>query len=240
MTMAADTLTKAAATAEQRTLDWYRSRLGVITGSRVGDLIGKGKGAEFTKTGLDYLTSVAGERLLPDGIAADDVLFELYLDEVNVTSKAMRIGQEREAEARELYCDITGRAVAESGAVSHPTIAGFASSPDGLVIDPETGAVEGTVEIKCPSPSTFMKYLSGVKTPEELKAVNAGYYWQCISHMSVTGARWCDFVVYSPYSTLPIVKVRIDADAEALATLETRVKAALDEVEKIIDRATNP
>lgn len=226
---------------EQRSLDWFRDRLGKITGSRAGEIFGKGRGKDevFSKTAMAYLASVAAERMIPDYVVNDDENFAIYLDEVNVTSKAMRIGTERESEARDLYRELTGLAISECGCLPHPEINGFASSPDGLVMG-DCGKVQGCVEIKCPKPSTYLEYLSGIHTAEDLKALNALYYWQCMSHMAVTGAAWCDFLVYSPYISRPLHVVRIPRDEEAIALLTERLALALAQVEKIIARAEQP
>lgn len=219
---------------EQHSLGWYRDRLGRITGSAVGKIIGKGRSVEFTDSGMSYLASVAAERLLSPEIVGDDDNFALYIDEVNTTSKAMRIGNERECDARQLYCDIRDVNVDEIGCMPHPTIPGFASSPDGLV------APEGCIEIKCPTPETYMKYISRVHSADDLQRMNADYYWQCFAHMSVTGARWCDFIVYNPYFCRPIHIVRIDRDEAVIAELENRTRLALAHVDEIIAAATTP
>lgn len=209
----------------QRTLDWYRDRLGKITGSCVGDLMGKGRGTEFTKTGLSYLNSVAAERMMPEVIIADDDLFSQYVYEVDVTNKAMRIGTERETEARDLYMEVKKKEVVETGSIQSSGLEGFASSPDGLVID-QSGAIEGTIEIKCPKPSTYFEYRTSVHDAESLLKVNPDYYWQCISHMEVTGAKWCDFIVFCPYNRMPLHIVRINRDEEAIKKLRERVTTA--------------
>lgn len=213
---------------EQRTIGWYRDRLGKITGSQVGELIGKGKGTPFTQKGMTYLMGVAAERMIPSAIVEDDDFFSEYLDEVNVTSKAMRIGTQREQDARELYESVTGNAVTEVPSIEHPEIRNFASSPDGTVCDGD-----GAVEIKCPTPTKYMEYLTQVTTPEQLKKFNPTYYWQCIAHMAVTGARWCDFTVYCPYSVKPLHLVPIERDEAEIEKLEARVKEALDVVDEL-------
>lgn len=215
-------------TIQQRTPDWFRARLGKITGSAVGNIISKGKGADFTKTGLTYLNGVVAERILQPDIIADDDFFQTYLDEVNTTSKAMRIGTEREQEARELYAAVRNEQVEEAGSVEHPDIRGFASSPDGVIAD---GVVKGVLEIKCPTPATYVNYLSAIQTAEDLKAVNSDYYWQCYSHMAVTGAAWCDFVAYCPYLKVPLHIVRINRDEEVISQLLERVRLALQYID---------
>lgn len=223
---------------QQHSLDWYRNRLGRITGSRVGEIFQKGRAKDdiFSKTALAYLTSVAAEQMLPDFMLNDDESLSLYLDEVNVTSKAMRIGSEREAEARNLYAEITAAKVEECGCIQHPGIKGFASSPDGLILTDST--IQGTIEIKCPKPATYLEYLSTVHSAETLKAANTNYYWQCLSHMAVTGARWCDFIVYCPYNTTPLHIVRVQRDEQAIDQLYERLHLALAKVSNIASMAT--
>lgn len=222
---------------QQRSLAWYRARLGKITGSRVGEIFsaGRAKDDAFSKTAKAYLTSVAAERLIPACIVEDDESFSAYLDETAVTSKAMRIGTEREAEARDLYADLTGQRVKETGCIPHPWMpSDFASSPDGLVMGNHS-KVKGCLEIKCPKPATFMEYLSGVKTAEDLKRVNPLYYWQCMAHMDVTRAGWCDFAVYCPYISRPMHIVRIWRDEHEILRLQARLRLALDYVRTLAE-----
>lgn len=225
---------------EQRSLDWYRARLGKITGSQVGEIFGKGRAKDdiFSKTALSYLTAIAAERMLPDYIVNDDEIFTVYLDEVNMSTKAMRIGTEREADARSLYAEITGCYVEECSCIPHPIYNGFASSPDGLVKSSKYGNLEGVIEVKCPKPSTFMEYLSSVRSAENLKAINAIYYWQCISHIAVTGAPWCDFIIYCPYISTPLHIVRIYSDDNAIAQLYDRLTLAFDKINFIVENSS--
>ncbi len=216
-------------TQAQGTLDWQRTRLGKITGSCVGNIIGRGRGADFSTTGLTYLKGVAAERMLNPAVVEDDVLFEAYLDETGTNTKAMRIGHEREAEARGLYATLTGFEVQETGSVSHPSIPGFASSPDGLV------GLIGCLEIKCPKVATAFGYVSEVHSAADLRKYNPVYYWQCVAHMWVTGRRWCDFTVYCPYLTKPLHTVRINADPAELTVLEDRVRMGLAYIDRLLD-----
>ena len=210
----------------QHTLQWHRDRLGCITGSRVGEIMARGKGSEFTKTGVSYLDAIVADRLIDPSIVDDDDLFLEYLDEVDCQTKAMRIGTVREDEARELYMAITQNAVEQTGSVRHPHINGFASSPDGVI---PTG---GVLEIKCPKLTTYVNYLRDVRTPEQLRKFNPVYYWQCMSHMAVTGARWCDFMLYNPHCRKPYHLISILNDPDETAILESRVLKGLEYIEK--------
>ncbi len=65
-------------------------------------------------------------------IVNDDSQFAEYLKQTEVTSKAIRWGNEQEADARNLYAEISGLHIVEVGSCKHPTIPHFASSPDGF------------------------------------------------------------------------------------------------------------
>lgn len=62
----------------QHTLEWYRKRLGKITGSRVGDLMktSRKKDEMFGDTAKSYIYQLAAERDMNPAIVEDDELFE--------------------------------------------------------------------------------------------------------------------------------------------------------------------
>ena len=218
-------------TQEQRTLEWYRARLGYITGGQVGSLMksGRTKDKVFSDTALTYLYQLAGERSLNPEIVKDDNMFTFYLEQTTSQSKAMRFGTEQEENARAMYVDITGREVKEVGLCHHPQIKYLASSPDGITAD---GDVMGCVEIKCPTLSTYSKYVAEIHDNESLKKVNPDYYYQCQNHMACTEAQFCDFIVYCPFVENPIHIVRIQRDEDAIALIMERVELAEQIIEE--------
>ena len=218
-------------TQEQRTLEWYRARLGYITGSQVGSLMksGRTKDKVFSDTALTYLYQLAGERSLNPEIIKDDNMFTFYLEQTTSQSKAMRFGTEQEENARAMYVAITGREVQEVGLCCHPQVKYLASSPDGITAD---GDALGCVEIKCPTLSTFSKYVAEIHDNETLKKVNPDYYYQCQNHMACTDAVFCDFIVYCPFVENPIHIVRIQRDEEAIALIMERVELAEQIIEE--------
>lgn len=215
---------------EQRTLEWYRARLGYITGSNVGTLMksGRTKDKTFSDTALTYLYQLAGERSLNPEIVKDDDMFTFYIDQTTSQSKAMRFGTEQEENARNTYIQVTGREVQEVGLCHHETISYLASSPDGITKD---GDVLGCVEIKCPALATFSKYVSEITDNDSLKKVNPDYFYQCQNHMACTGAEFCDFITYCPFVENPIHIVRITRDNDAIFKIEERVKEAEEIIE---------
>lgn len=218
---------------EQRTMDWYKARLGHFTGSQVGKLLVKGRDKKsIGKTAYAYIYNILAERQLSKEVLDDDSMFGLfaqYLEEMDNTTKAMRIGIEREAEARALYSLMTDQKVEEVGSIEHPFLHTFSSSPDGVVKN-DKGEIEGCCEFKCQQPNTYIQYQLFVHDNESLKEQNLDYYCQCQSHMMVTGAKWCDFAVYCKWQAEPIHITRIERDE---ATIDEIVKSVA-EADKII------
>lgn len=85
----------------------------------------------------------------------------------------------------------------------------LAASPDGILTD-ELGEVRGIIEIKCPYSAAKLTineackqldnfYLSKVEETFILRA-NHLYYFQIQGTMALVGAKFCDFVVWTPKS----------------------------------------
>ena len=205
----------------QHSLDWYRARLGKFTGSQVGRLMksGRGKDEYFGKDAIAYINEVMSERLLNRSVVEMDDLFEEYLLQVTPTSKAMTWGNDQEMNARGLYANYNKVKVTSCGAVRHSAY--FASSPDGLVMEQN-----GCIEIKCPMPKTHTEYLVSVHNADELKAIKPEYYWQCMAHMACTGAEWCDWMSYCPFSRKPLHVVRIERNEDDIKEMLERIEYA--------------
>lgn len=219
----------------QHTLEWYRKRLGKITGSRVGDLMksSRKKDEMFGDTAKSYIYQLAAERNMNPAIVEDDESFDMYLQQVGFSSKAIEWGNIQEENARRLYIKITGRNMVETGLCVHPNIPNFGSSPDGYYYG-ENGE-KGVLEIKCPNQNTFMKYKIEATDNAGLLSVKPEYFFQCQSHMMVTGANWCDFVVYCPFQSNPIHIVRINPDYSCFAMIEKRICAANEIINELIE-----
>ena len=211
----------------QRTLGWYRARLGQITGSKVSVLMkaGRAKDETFSREGITYMYQLAAERTMNPDIIASDELFADYLEQVEATSKAMRFGTLMEGSARRLYGALTGRRMVETGSVRHPSLPYFASSPDGFFYDEETGE-RGCLEIKVPGQAEFTRYVHEVGDAAGLLEVKPEYYYQCVAHMMCAGAAWTDFVAYNPFQAEPIHVARIDADQAVFSQVAERVTLA--------------
>lgn len=219
--------------AAQHTLDWYRCRLGMITGSNVGLIMKSGKGKPFSDTAESYLYQLVSERTMNPKVICNDDLFELYLKQTNITTKAMQWGNEQEENARSLYSIKTGLKMMEVGSCKHDTIEKFASSPDGFYYNENTGE-KICLEIKCLSQKEYMKYLDSVTDGESLCKMNSQYFYQCHAHMMVTGATATDFVVYNPFQDIPIYIVRIEKDENIAQEIAERVMLANQFIEEKI------
>lgn len=213
----------------QHTLEWYRKRLGKITGSEVGTLMKKGKSEAFSDTAKSYLYQLSAERSMNPAIVEDDQLFEEYLYQVNISSKAMRWGNEQESKAREIYNKITRLRMVETGFCEHPTIPNFGSSPDGFHYDKQ----KGTLEIKCPDQCKYMRYRHLIKDNASLLSVAPKYFYQCMSHIMCTGTEWNDFVVFNPFQLPSIHIVRIYPDENVFAKMEECIQIANDHIDHI-------
>lgn len=214
-------------------MEWHRARLGKITGSQVGRLMKKGKTSYFGDDAMSYIYQLAYERTLASDVMEFDDEFELYLDHVNVETKAMRFGTEMEATARLVYCSKNNVECTEVGLCEHFDIENFGSSPDGIVETPE-GRV--AIEIKCPSTTQFMRYCDSVWAGETLKKVKPEYYWQCMAHMMCTGAVRTDFVVFSPFSEFGIHVAGILPNEEDMNLMRERIEEANVTIEEIINK----
>ena len=207
----------------QNTNEWYKVRLGHFTGSQVGRLMkkGRGKDAEWSADAITYIKEVVAERLINPTILAIDELFEQYLDITVTSSKVLNWGHDNEHKAIGAYTSITHNKVTSCGSLPHEYADYFWDSPDGVLLD-----ADGVIEVKCPLPKTHALYLMNARTPDELLALKPEYYWQCISHMAVTGASFCDWMSYCPFSQKPLHIIRIERDEETIAKLTQRIEQA--------------
>jgi putative phage-type endonuclease len=189
---------------EQRTEEWYKTRLGKVTASRVADVLAKIKTGEAAVR-KNYKMELVVQRLTGQ-------------QPESFTNAAMEWGTATEPQARMAYEAHTGSFVEEKGFVDHPTIEWFGCSPDGVV-------GEGLIEIKCPNTATHIETIIDEKAPSK-------YIPQMQCQMACTGAEWCDFVSFDPRvpEELQLFVVRVDRDQEYIDQMEVEVKQFLSEV----------
>jgi putative phage-type endonuclease len=186
--------------------EWLQARCGLVTASRVADVIAKTKSG-YSASRAGYLGELVAERLT--GQSAESG----YMND------DMRRGLELEPQARLAYETKTGRMALECGLVLHPSLQAGAS-PDGLVGD------DGLLEIKCPRTHVHIDYIEGDKPPAKYLPQMA---WQCLC----TGRAWVDFVSFDPKmpERLQLFVVRYAPELAYLRELEAEVSAFIAEVD---------
>jgi putative phage-type endonuclease len=199
---------------EQRSPEWFASRLGKVTASRVADVIAKTKSG-YSASRDNYMAQLICERLT--GQQGE-----------SFTNAAMTWGTETEPLARsafEAYADVM---VEEVGFVPHPTIEMSGASPDGLV------GLFGMLEIKCPNTATHIDTLLTQTVPGK-------YITQMQWQMRCCERQWCEFVSFDPRlpQDLQLFVKRVEFDPEYVAMLEKEVTQFLAELDDKVNKLTN-
>ncbi len=135
---------------EQGSEEWFHAHDGLPSGSRLGKIV-------TPRTGK----LSAGHKTLIGELIAEQV----EPNRERISSYWMDRGRLLEPEARAWYELETGNEVDQVGMILNH---GFGYSPDGLI--GEFGQGVGTLEIKCPKPSTHVKWLLEGTIPDEHKA----------------------------------------------------------------------
>ena len=224
---------------EQRSLQWYRNRVGCITGSKVADIMksGRRKDEAFSDTAKSYLYQIAGERLFNPDFLNDDDIFQDYIDQVSVNTKAMQWGADMEDQAKACFCQLPqneGIEITDVSSCKHDTIPYFAASPDGAIYGRDGGDIK-IIEVKCPNINTYMKYRTLIHDAASLKEVEPKYYWQMMAEMSCTGASSGIFITYCPWLSKPIHWADIGRVEDDIKLMEDRVILANDFINEIIN-----
>lgn len=193
---------------EQRTDAWFELRKGKITSSEIHKIMGEGKSKSdsLSETAKSYLLEKVTEGL--GGFTAPAV------------GAALEWGKDLEELARNLYEAKTGSKVATCSFIKVNDY--YGGSPDALVGE------DGVMEIKCPYSSVNHFKHGLITSPAEFKKTSAAYYYQCISHMAVTGAKWCDFVSFDPrvHENYIMFTYRLHRDEDEISNMLQRVEIA--------------
>lgn len=158
---------------EQGTPEWHRMRAGVITASRVHDIIKKGRAkGSYSAARQVYMNELIAQvctGLLPDQLTAKQVLW----------------GHENEPKALALYDPFEDKQINQIAFIYGLDMR-CGVSPDALVND------NGGLEIKCPwTTSQYIDQLLGGEPKPE-------YLTQMQYSMWVTGREYWDFANYDP------------------------------------------
>lgn len=195
--------------AEQRSPEWFAARCGIATASNFAKVLSTIKSGESAER-RNYRIKLALERIT-------GTVEESYQNE------AMRIGIEREPQARIAYEASTGNMADEVGFCLHHELE-CGASPDGLIDE------DGGLEIKCPTPGKHFEYLRASGEPPEYTAQIQGCMW-------VTGRKWWDFASYCPDfpDNASLIVRRVHRDDEYISNLANKVAAFMDEVRADVD-----
>lgn len=191
---------------------WLKSRIGVLTASKMADAIAttaKGESEKRRKLKVEILA----ERM--SDMAAD-----------HHVNSAMQWGIDHEDEANARYEEITGNFIQSCGLALHDTIEFLGASPDGIVGD-------GIVEFKCPTTSTHLSYIIDGKVPEQYKP-------QMLTQLAVVKpvGMWCDFMSYDPRLPRPndVFLIRYTPTAEEIAEIEAKAIQFLAELDDLWEK----
>ena len=198
---------------------------------------GRNKKTPWSETALSYIYQIAGERIFNPDFLNDDDIFQDYIDQVSVNTRAMQWGADMEDQAKACFCQLPqnkGIEIADVSSCKHDTIPYFAASPDGAIYGRDGGDIK-IIEVKCPNINTYMKYRTLIHDAASLKETEPKYYWQMMAEMSCTGAKGGIFIVYCPWLSKPIHWAEIERVDDDIELMEQRVILANDFINKIIN-----
>lgn len=200
---------------EQGTPEWLAARAGMVTASRIEDVLAKIKTGEAAAR-RDYRSQLVAEILTGKP------------QENGYQSPEMIWGNETEPLARSAFELSRNVLVDQVGFVYHPSIERAGASPDGLVGD------DGLIEIKCPKTSTHLQYLLDGVVP-------AKYQPQMQFQMACTGRKWCVFVSHDPRlpEKLNLFIATLPRDEKRIEQMEEEVKQFLGEIDRALDTLKN-
>lgn len=166
---------------EQRSKEWFKMRLGVITGSRAKNM--------FKANNLSFIDELIAEKLSGEIVESHP-------------TQAMMHGIMMEPIALEEYRMRTGHDTREIGFCVRDDKPWLAISPDALVYDNE-GNIRGGLEIKCPSTKKHIEYLRTSRIPAEYKYQILHYF------IVIDEIEFMDFMSYDPRIEQSVSLVRV-------------------------------
>lgn len=204
--------------ADQKTRDWFISRMGFFNASDMPNLMkqGRGKGELWGATAMGVIEKVIVERSMTDeGV-------ELYVSELMAKEfRPTNWGNKYEPEARAAVSAALGVEIIEVGSNIHPDIPYFRGSADGLTVP---AAIPG--EYKCPYDP--MKHQSNLRLMRDGLTEKHEYYAQIQSHMMIHSADKCYFASYDPRRTKTdqLALIEVPRDEVYIAALRARLEEA--------------
>lgn len=234
---------------------WLQARAGAITASRFDDALSTVGGlnlqqkiyVDAVRCGMpvkeamglaDYKTEpkseiirlgLAGEKTERYSDIAEKYAADIAIERISgkpygepVKAWVLDRGHELEVQARLLYETRTGLVAMESGIVKTDDD-WFGYSTDGMIGD------DGLIEIKCPVDS--LKIMAMLRTGDVSE-----YMHQMQGGMWITGAKWCDFIMYVPdlaNAGKDLYIKRVMRDDDFIETMESGLLAFRSRVQEI-------
>lgn len=167
--------------------EWKKARLSKMTSSKISVICapeGIGQG------GISYISERVAEELT--GLPADP----------EIDTDATRWGLKYENEAIDKFGQLKKLDFVVVQQLITAPGSRFGSTPDALIIIREsTDKTEYEAEpLECKCPSSFKAFmaLALCETPQDVKRVNASYYWQCVSQVLEVGSIRGWLTIYHP------------------------------------------
>lgn len=186
---------------EQGSKDWHKARLGVATASRFKDIITPAKG-DKSASYKGYMYELIAEKLTK---GKEDFFKSEWMERGNEIEPLARASYEfmNEVEVKQI-----GIMLNDDGTVG--------ASPDGLIGD------VGGLEIKCPKPSTVVKYMLDGGLPLEYKPQVMGSLW-------ISGRDWWDFLAFHP--SMDFYQIRVYRDEDYIKKMNQHIMDFVDELQ---------
>ena len=197
------------------TPEWHAARRGCATASRMKDVLAVSKkDGKPLQARIDYCHELVAERMT--GLAAQ-----------HFVTGAMQWGTDQEPYAVEAYEVHSGVICRPSGFYRHDEIEFFGASPDREIEH------DGLLEVKCPSTTTFIRWLRDGVVPQE-------HIPQMLAQLAVTRRKWVEFVAFDPrIQAGPQLFIRrFEPAAADILVIEEEASKFLAEVDAIFDLVT--
>lgn len=191
---------------EQGSEEWFNARLGIPTASRFKDIVTPAKGDKSTSY-KSYMYELIAEKLINEKTNG-------------FKSEFMERGNEIEPLARASYEFIHEVEVKQVGMIFNDDMT-IGISPDGLIGD------NGGLEIKCPKPSTVVKYILNGGLPLEYKPQVMGSLW-------ISEREWWDFLAFHP--SMDFFQLRVYRDEAYIKKMKQHLSDFVDELQTNFDK----
>ena len=202
---------------EQNSVEWLQMRVGMVTASRLEDVVKRltrktknGNKGDYAAARHSYLLEICAERLT--GRSAE-----------HFVTPYMEAGIENEPLARAAYEMQVDDEVLPGKFAIHPAIKWFGAS-----VDARVGAVGGA-EFKCLKPENHLQIIQNGVIPVE-------FAYQMVGEIACYELDYCDFVSFCPWMPKPmrLFVRRMQRNDEIIAKMEDEVLSFVEDVAKML------